>query len=302
MTILIDTLKAHAASFDDRKYPTEVYLYLLDEVARASTPDRLGEVLAQLIAWKDGKVRSTSAGAFIESRTGRRYAVSRPRPKVLNPKKKEVLSSRPFFEWVKKTRTVSAFDIGLLDELATFELWRPASVVMSVFVLHCIRPRAFPICDVWVLLAYRLLVEPEKAGQIESVPKRQIYLEYQIWWSRVVLEAKLDVRSAPLEKLKELDSGIWAFGKHASKLLVVREPRRRSQRVVKNVADDERFEGVLGDNFKHRAVAIWNAGKPGKSQGAAIAEAALELGIELKRSYKLHPGSHFWRWRQEGIF
>ncbi|TGP40555.1 hypothetical protein EN871_27740 [bacterium M00.F.Ca.ET.228.01.1.1] len=301
MTILIDTLRAHAASFDDRKYPTEVYLYLLEEIARASTPNKLGNVLAQLIAWKDGKVKGTPTGAFIESRTGRRYAVSRPRPNVLTPQKEEILSSRPFFEWVQKTRAISAFDIGLLDELATFGLWRPASVVMSVFILHCIRPRAFPICDVWVLLAYRLLVGPKEAAQIESVSKRQIYMEYQIWWSRVVLEAELDVRNAPLEKLKELDSGIWAFGKYASKLLVVRESLRQSQRVAKKVAGNERLEGNSGDAFKHRAVAIWNAGKPGKSQGAAIAEAALEFGIELKPSYRFHPGSHFWRWRQQGI-
>lgn len=301
MTILIDALRAHAASFDDRKYPTEVYLYLLDEVARASTPTKLGNVLAQLIAWKDGKVKGTPAGAFIESRTGRRYAVSRPRPNVLNPRKEKILSSQPFFEWVQEARAISAFEIGLLDELATFGLWRPASVVMSVFVLHCIQPRVFPICDVWVFLAYRLLVEPKEAAQIESVSERDRYTEYQIWWSRIVREAELDVSNAPLEKLKELDSGIWAFGKHASALLVAREPLRRRPIVVKKVAGDARLRNDTADAFKHRAVAIWNAGRPEKSQEAAIAEAAMEFGIELKPSYRFHPGSHFWRWRQQGI-
>lgn len=302
MTILVETLKALATSFDDRKYPTGVYFFLLDELARASTPTRVSSILAQLIAWKDGKVRYTAAGPFTENRTCRRYSVGKPRPNVLSVEKEQTLSSQAFFAWARNTRETAVFEIGLLNELATFRLWRPDALVMPVFVLHCLQPRVFPIADVWVFLAHKLLTKPEEAALIDSLSEVDRYKVYQEWWLRVVLEAEIDPATAPIEEVKTMDSGIWAFGKRAAALLGAGNPRGRKPPAKSPLAGDQRIMNDAEGSLKHRAVAIWNAGKPGKSQATAIAEAARELGIELKPSYRAYPGSHFWRWRQQGVY
>jgi hypothetical protein len=56
--------------------------------------------------------------------------------------------------------------------------------------------------------------------------------------------------------------------------------------------------GTGSDAFKRRAVELHRSGK---TQSQAIIEAARELDINLPASYIDHPGSHFGRWRKQGI-
>lgn len=56
--------------------------------------------------------------------------------------------------------------------------------------------------------------------------------------------------------------------------------------------------GTGSDAFKRRAVELHRSGK---TQSEAIIEAATELDINPPASYIDHPGSHFGRWRKQGI-
>ncbi|WP_152570809.1 hypothetical protein [Massilia sp. LC238] len=65
--------------------------------------------------------------------------------------------------------------------------------------------------------------------------------------------------------------------------------------------DSNKSEASVGTGcgaFKRRAVELHRSGKP---QSQAIIEAARELDINLPASYIDHPGSHFDRWRKQGI-
>lgn len=295
--MLISFLRTLAAQFDDQKYPTEVYFHLLEQTRVAATPAEIGGALLHLLGWKLGKIRRDPDGPFIAEPSGTRYVIHNASPKVISERHEEILLSREFFNWAQKVRATHYFEASLIHELNRFELW--STTVMPVFVLHCLQPRIYPIVDRWVLLAHDLLdgdQESEFRARLRS--DVEAYVAYHGWWLRVLAEAGLGPMSAQLNQLKEIDAGLWAVGKRAARLVAEMQTREDDSIESPSYGAHVRALGTDAGEFKRRAIAIRNSGK---TQRQAIIDAAAELCIELKPSYTQYPGSHFERWRKQGL-
>jgi hypothetical protein len=296
MSVLIRSLRELALEFDDGRYPSDVYFHLLGMVRDASTAEAMGGALAQMLAWKDGKVRRDQSGPHVTTGGATRYLVGMPKPNTYSARHAAILSSDAFFAWAADVRKIEHFEPALIGQMQQFGLWN--SVVIPVMVLHALNPRIFPIVDRWVLLAHRLLCPSaqEGAGMAMSVDS---YIAYQPFWLDLLAEAQLAPMSAQLGQLKELDAGLWVLGKRAAALCagaLVQEADGD------DTADDSTAHapalGSDSEQFKRRAVALRNEGR---TQAQAIREAAAEFGIDLKPSYLRYPGSHFDRWRKQGM-
>ena len=310
MNLLLEAIRSHAPSFDDLVYPTGIYYHLLTKVREANSPKQLGGALAHLIAWKDGKVRSDSAGAHT-AYPNRRFSVARTRPNTLNEQHEAVLTSKEFYTWACTVRTAGHFDAALIETLQEdFQLWK--SIVLPVFVLHCLRPPIYPIVDVYVMVVFNLF-RPSYGSTRFHKPGITVddYVAYHKWWLQLMKEAEISPLSAELNELKEIDSGIWSLGramlKQAKELNLFEDDPESSERNPQALPDvgsrasagAKDHLGTDSKEFKARAIALW---KGGRTQADAIQAAATEMGITLKKSYSAYPASHFDRWRKQGLW
>jgi hypothetical protein len=215
MTLLVDAIRRHAPSFDDTVYPTDIYYHLLKRVREANSSDELGSALAHLLAWKDGKVRRDSTGPHT-AHPHRRYRIHQIKPNTLSARHEKVLKSEAFFTWARPIRDAKHFDAALIESLQEqFSMWK--TIVLPVFVLHCLRPPIYPIVDRYVVVVLNVL-RPAHAAQFN--PKRitvAAYEAYHQWWLQLMKEAEIPQLSAELNELKEIDSGIWALAKSIAK-------------------------------------------------------------------------------------
>jgi hypothetical protein len=310
MTVLLDAIRGHAPSFDDTVYPTDIYYHLLKRVREANSPEELGSALVHLLAWKDGKVRRDRMGPYV-AYANRSYRVERTKPNTLSTRHEGVLKSEAFFTWARVIRNAEHFDATLIETLQEqFPLW--TSIVLPVFVLHCLRPPIYPIVDRYVIAVFNILRPPYAAQFRPTRITVDAYEAYHQWWLQLMKEAGIQPLSAELNELKEIDSGIWALGKSISKqvkeLSAFTEDEPELAAGNRYVSDGSRTVlaargaaplGTDSKQFKARAIALW---KGGRTQADAIRVAAEEMGIALKRSYSAYPGSHFDRWRKQGFW
>jgi hypothetical protein len=310
MTLLLDAIRGHVPSFDDTVYPTDIYYYLLKRVRETKSPDELGSALAHLLAWKDGKVRRDHTGPHV-AYPNRSYRVERTKPNTLNARHEGVLRSEAFFTWALVIRDAEHFDATLIETLQEqFPLW--TSIVLPVFVLHCLRPAIYPIVDRYVIAVFNILRPPYAAQFRPTRITVDAYEAYHQWWLQLMREAGIQPLSAELNELKEIDSGIWALGKSISKQAkelgasTEDDPElpagKRREAGGSGTALATRGAERLGTDskeFKTRAIALWQGGR---TQADAVKVAAEEMGITLKRSYSAYPGSHFDRWRKQGFW
>jgi hypothetical protein len=189
-------------------------------------------------------------------------------------------------------------------------LW--TSIVLSVFVLHCLRPPIYPIVDRYVIAVFNILRPPHAAQFRPTRITVDAYEAYHQWWLQLMKEAGIQPLAAELNELKEIDSGIWALGKSISKqaheLSTFTETDSDLVAGSRDESDGPRTAvavrsaaplGTDSKEFKCRAIALW---KGGRTQADAIKVAAEEMAIALKRSYRAYPGSHFDRWRKQGFW
>jgi hypothetical protein len=310
MSMLTELVLSFAERFDDRTYPTDIYFHLLDRIREASSAKELGTALAHALAWKDGKVRRDQHGPYATQHSDMSYRVEQTKPNTLGSLHEKILSSDEFFSWACKVRKLQYFDIALVNDLQDdFKLW--STIVMPVFLLHCLRPQIYPIVDRFVIVAFNIL-QPLQAARVN--PKRitaEAYGSYHAWWLRLLQEAGISPWRAEINQLKDIDAGVWALGKSMSS---------RARGIVESLEEDldgpaaditpsqrnghllmhthkHATPGTATKEFKTRAIKLWRAGK---TQANAIKIAADELGIQLKQSYIAYPGSHFDRWRKQG--
>ncbi|MEZ2354985.1 hypothetical protein [Caballeronia sp. RCC_10] len=298
MSMLIQLIRDSAAAFDSWAYPPEVYYSVLARVRNACTPIELGEALCQALAWKDGKVRLDPDGPYTAAPSNIRFRTETTKPNTLCDEHREILSSREFFDWASNVREMRHFDISRIHDLdQRFGLW--ASAVIPAFVLHCLRPEVYPMVDRWVLTAYNLLSgNPEHPLDIQYRTSIGAYQRYQEWWLNVLSEAGLGSFSSQLNQLKEIDAGLWALGKRAAAIAKELVAVGESERPDVAVEDARSEPGTESERFKLRAIALRRSGK---TQRQAMKDAAADLGITLKPSYLNYPGSHFERWRKQGL-
>lgn len=306
MNLLVEAIRGYAPAFDDVVYPTDVYYHLLKQVREATSAEALGSALIHLLAWKDAKIRRDSKGPYTFHPT-RSYRIERTKPHTVSVRHEAILSSPEFFSWARPIRTAEHFDAALIEDLQQqFPLW--TSIVLPVFVLHCLRPAIYPIVDRYVMVVFNLLRPPHAARFAPTRITMDAYEAYHQWWRQLMKEAEIQPLSAELNELKELDSGIWALGK-----AIANQATEASQRSGATTNALSTFSvsqagktpwagealGTDSKEFKTRAIELWQGGR---TQADAIQVTATEMGISLKRSYSAYPGSHFDRWRKQGFW
>ncbi len=308
MTLLVDAIRGYAPRFDDAIYPTDVYFHLLKRVREAQSPDELGTALVHLLAWKDGKVRRDLKGPHT-AHPNRPYRIERTKPDTVSARHESVLTSQAFLSWARPIRTLEHFDVALIEDLQQqFPLW--TSIVLPVFLLHCLRPAIYPIVDRYVMLVFNLLRPPYAPQFRPTRITMDAYDAYHQWWRQLMKEAGIPPLTAELNELKEIDSGIWALGKALAKQVMAlgslsddelsgADPSQPSGPHIVVAVRSKKPLGTDSTEFKARAVELW---KSGKTQADAIQMTAREMGIALKRSYSTYPGSHFDRWRRQGYW
>lgn len=302
MTLMIELIRQAASDFDQKSYPNEVYFFLLEKTRTATSAEDIGFALGHLLSWKDGKIRLDENGEFETGSTRVRYKVKQAKENTYGPRHLEIFKSPEFFNWASNIRNLQIFDPNIIYNLQRFNLWSENAFVIPVFLLHCLCPRIFPIIDRWVLLAHTLY-EYRKGVSPSSNIKATIsnYQAYQKWWLRILEEAGISPLSAQLEQLKMIDSGLWVLGKRAA-IDAEKKPYTESSDLEedRDALNTKEFNTLGSDSteFKKLAVALR---RDGFKQGEAIIKAAEQLKIELKPSYLKYPGSHFDRWRKQGI-
>lgn len=311
MSILSELIFSLATSFDDEKYPSDVYHYLLETIKQANTPAALGEPLSHALAWKDGKVRRNPDGPY-QTNTGIRYTVGITKPNTFNDYHQKIINTDAFYMWAREVIALNHFYVDKINDLQNqrFQLWD--TIVIPVFVLHCLNPRVYPIVDRWVIAAFNVL-QPYRAFNANPVKiTATAYEHYHNWWLRLMVESGLDPMTAPLKTIKLVDAGVWALGKRLRLQANELEESAQNKLELRAIITDSKSDtdvvqisistsliyGTDSKEFKSRAVTLW---KNGDTQVNAIRKAALEFGIQLKPSYTAYPGSHFDRWKKQGF-
>jgi len=297
MSLFIECVRNFSLKFNDTTYPNVVYFHLLTKIRDAQTPDELGEYLAESLGWKDGKARLDENGSKIITSSGLRYNVSQIKPNTFNNRHAEILKSNDFFDWAIAVRKIDYFDSGLIAVLRDrFNLWD--SIVIPAFILHCLRPNIYPIIDKWVLFAFAFF----KDNPSYRFSTLENYNLYQSWWLEILEEANLSGLNVQINKLKEIDGGLWSLGKYLSSLNSEHHKDKNLELMdfddcINSPAENQAI-GTASTAFKVLCLKYHNAGL---TQRAAIEKAANDLGIDLKPSYKKYPGSHFDRWRRQEL-
>jgi len=286
MTELETMLCRLAADFDESSYPSDVYLDMLERVRLACSPAELSNALALGLAWKDGKVRRDPNGAGVVHNSGARYRISATRPNTRGSRHLPILASEPFFAWAARIRNATTFDPSLIRDIHKFGLW--STMVMPAFLLHCLNPNVYPIVDRWVMHAYLELAD--KRHDESPIVTMSTYVAYRTWWAQLLTSMGRAPGSVSVESLKEIDGGLWVFGKQMAK--AARRGRKRRGK------GDNDGSGTHSESFKELCFTLH---KGGMSQRKAMEEAAARLNVRLKPSHLAYPGSHFHRWRRQGF-
>ncbi|RXI96296.1 hypothetical protein DS745_21435 [Anaerobacillus alkaliphilus] len=276
-------VEAWSTKFQSDKYPLDFYRTNIEEIQTADTQDRVGELIINLLHWKDGKVRVDVNGSTqVGDKT---YTLLPTKPNTYNEKKhKEILTSAAFYDWVKEVRALSSFDSDKVTDIAEkFQLYGKDTLVIPTFILHVINPVIFPLYDQHVERAKRALLAEDISFKSVELDINS-YIGYQVFFSRL-LE---DFSDPTLHDVKKLDNALWSFGK-SLKSKTVKKYKVKSRSIKTNYVPNEIFKLEV----------LKRLNGTDKSQAVVMKEVADEQNVVLSSSYYDYPGSHIYRWRKQ---
>jgi hypothetical protein len=263
-----------------------------------------------MLAWKDGKVQLDPNGKIFLN--GVCYSVGRSKPNTYDPKVHDsTLFSQDFFNWAQEVKRLHTFSSKLLSVVKQrFNLWSSTSLVMPAFLLHILNPRFFPIFDQHVERARRFLT-----GSILNASSVDIvidnYTAYRSFWLELLSELNIDVAAVEYGQVKRIDDALWAMGKYlkqtkktGARPVDEKSPTQnahlapsRPARTTETKNFTSRTHNTSSREFKNRVLQYAES----MEQRKAMQLAAEELGVLLPPSYLKYPGSHVYRWRQQGF-
>ena len=284
-----------AARFDDSKYPRDFYIHTLISLSAAHDAEQTGHFVIRMLQWKDGKVKRDPNGEITVNGLG--YVIGRTKPNTYDPKLHDkVLFSRRFLDWTQEIKERQSFSSELVNQIRRHGLWSKNSLVIPVFLLHILNPRVFPIFDQHVERTRRFLM-----GQDLNVSSIGLqiddYVQYTAFWFELLSDLGLDVTTVEYECIKHIDEALWAMGKHLKQMERVGKVRSIVFNETSNSISRNRTVTTGSPEFKN-AVLKYASTMP---QSAAMERAAREFEIRLPPSYLQYPGSHIYRWRQQGF-
>lgn len=284
-----------AGIYDDEKYPKDFYFESLKKIRSAETPQQLADGIVGMLHWKDGKVRKRSGNYYLNDQ---QYSLSRPKPNTYSSDRHyEILGSMEFFTWVKNEIAEKAFNVKYVKEISDgmFNLWKGNSLVLPTFLLHVVAPGKYPLYDQHVERAKRVITC--KIDMLYAGMNLNDYTGYKEFFDNAI-EDVFNSKDADLEKRKQLDEALWAFGKWMKGHLKT----GLEANVMLNATNSERVENsneyIPDYEFKRRVLSYTSNGL---SQLEAMKKASDDFSIKLKDSYYLYPGSHINRWRKQGL-
>jgi hypothetical protein len=276
-------IDAWSTKFQLDKYPLDFYTQNIQDIQLADTPVKVGELIINLLHWKDGKVRKDANG---DTKVGdRTYTLLQTKPNTYDElKHKQILCSSDFYVWVKEVSSLTKFDSNKVTDIAQkFQLYGKETLVIPTFILHVINPIIFPLYDQHVERAKRALL----AENLDFKPTDlglKLYLDYQSFFNSL-LE---DYSDLSLQNVKKIDSALWSFGK-SLKIRKVKKYKVKTRSDESNYVPEEKFKMEVLDRLNDR----------NDSQGEVMKQVAQEHGVTLASSYYDYPGSHIYRWRKQ---
>lgn len=279
---MIRFFEAWQSKYDSSKYPRVLYFDSIKAITQAQTPDKLAAAVINILHWKDGKVSINPDGSYIFTKT---------KPNTYYPEKHDhILKSQRFFNWAKIINGSKFFDPTNVYVLTKdFGLWNDTSIVIPTFVLHILNPFIYPLYDQHVERAKKALL----AQDISERPlSSETYIEYYKFFHSISDENTIEI-------IKQKDEALWSFGKWLKSLSSAVISINESD-IIPNIDKEQSdFNATYtpDDNFKIRVMILISEGL---SQAKAMKTAADELKVKLPDSYYRYPGSHVYRWKQQG--
>jgi hypothetical protein len=284
-----------AARFDDSKYPRDFYLHTLVSLSAAHEGEQTGQFEIQMLQWKDGKVKRDPSGEITVNGLG--YVIGRTKPNTYDPTRhNKILISRRFLDWTQEIKKRRSFSSELLEQIRRHGLWSKNSLVIPVFLLHILNPWVFPIFDQHVERTRRFLTGQDL--NVSSIGMQiDDYVQYTAFWFELLSDLGLDVTIAEYECIKHIDEALWAMGKHLKQMEKVGKDRSSVFIETTNSIFRNRIRTTGSPEFKNAVLKYAST----MTQSTAMKRAAREFEIRLPPSYLQYPGSHIYRWRQQGF-
>lgn len=294
MSLTVQLIQSASVKFDHVKYPSDIYYHLIEQVRKADTPVTLGVALEHAIAWKLGKINKDADGTFTVNHSNATYRLDSINSYALSEEHRNILKSTEFFSWASCIREQQNFELNTVYNLEKrFKLW--SSVVIPIFVTHCLRPKIYPIIDRFTLLAYSTLQITDTKAELSL----KLYEKYHAWWLSILAEAGIEPMSAQLNQLKEINDGLSAFGKHIKQTV---DKFERFKDDYYNESDHKPNAIILGfapgkneHDFRDRVNTLVYEGK---TENEAFLQSACEMQINIKAKYIENPSAYLEDYRK----
>ena len=286
-------LNAWAQKYDSTKYSREFYFDSIQAIKKSDNPAELSKLIIGMLHWKDGKVWENHSGNFRLNSSS--YHLETPKPNTYNvDKHNKILSSYEFFRWSRSIIECEEFDEKqILALTGQFNLWSSRSIVLSAFVLHTLSPFIYPIYDQHVERAKRALLAKDLNMDSSGLGVEE-YKSYKYFFNNIIDELYEDKNIIALQGMKLIDEGLWSFGKWLKS--VNRSSNIRDIGKSSLIKIEVRY--TPDDSFKSEAMELVNNGM---THYQAIKSTAEKHGVMLPDSYYKYPGSHIYRWKQQGF-
>lgn len=281
-------IEAWSAKFQSEKYPIEFYIHNIKGLQIASSPEKAGEHIINLLHWKDGKVRIDSNGDVLVGNEN--YTLLATKPNTYNETRhKEILSSIDFYHWVQEVKKQNSFEANKVNDLANkFDLYGRDSLVIPAFILHIISPLIYPLYDQHVERAKRALL-----AENISFKNRDIHIVAYKEYQSFLQDISGNNPTISLEEVKKTDNALWSFGKWLKGQHKIKAHNGKTKKLNEN-------HFTPNNDFKKEVLDRISRGNT--SQKEVMKSVAVKFGVTLPDSYYKYPGSHINRWRKQSIY
>jgi hypothetical protein len=137
------------------------------------------------------------------------------------------------------------------------------------------------------------------------------YTAYRSFWLELLSDLNIDVVAVEYGQVKRIDDALWAMGKDLKQTKNIRVRLVEEELLTQNAHLAPSLQGRTTETkhftsrpyntssreFKNRVLQYAES----MEQRKAMQLAAEELGVHLPRTYLKYPGSHVYRWRQQGF-
>jgi hypothetical protein len=217
MAMKVEDILKWEKEYDHTKYPYEVYKELVIE---GKNHPRKIEIMG---AWKTGNLQIGNINIQYKDKNGTPYTFNE------NKWKRGAYARREAWNQVQVNQQYYQENCPLefpqnkpliLDQLMDIHGLGP---IFSIFVLHCMYPRVYPLYDQHVFRAFKYLISNGREIPQKANPRWDEYKAYRDFFVQMVKNTKIE--------FWRVDKALWAYGKHLASL----KPHSEKNKMISKV-------------------------------------------------------------------